>query len=116
MNTDKTEVTFFGSRHQLNHVSANHVKVPNDLVASKSKKKYLEVFLDESLSMKDHIRAKCQVAAYNIRHISMIRNFIDLDCAKMLTSSLVLTHLDYSNSALAGLPKTSLQMLKKVKN
>jgi hypothetical protein len=85
-------------------------------VGTNPKIKYLGVLLDETLSMKDHIKAKCQVAAYNIKRISMIRKFIDMDCAKMLASSLVLTHLDYSNSALAGLPRSSLKMLQKIQN
>ena len=66
--------------------------------------------------MLDHIKLKCQTAAYNIRRIASVRRFIDTSTAKMLASSLVLVHLDYSNSILAGLPKTSIHLLQRIQN
>ena len=66
--------------------------------------------------MEKHISSKCSAATINIRCIAAIRRFIDLDTAKLLASSLVLTHLDYSNSVLCGLPKKSIMRLQRIQN
>jgi hypothetical protein len=46
----------------------------------------------------------------------MIRKYIDSDTAKLLASSLVLSHLDYSNNILSGLPNNTLHQLQRVQN
>ena len=116
MNATKTEITIFGSTKLLPKVTTTSLKILGDEVPTKPKLKYLGVWLDESLTMLDHIKFKCQTAAYNIRRIASIRRFIDTSTAKMLASSLVLVHLDYSNSILAGLPKTSIHLLQRIQN
>ena len=65
---------------------------------------------------KKHIASKCSAATINIRCIAAMRRFIDLDTAKLLASSLVLTHLDYSNSVLCRLPKKSIMRLQRIQN
>lgn len=47
---------------------------------------------------------------------SDIRPYIDIETAKMLASALVLSHLDYANSVLCGLPTKSIQKLQRVQN
>ena len=78
--------------------------------------KHLGVWLDQTLSFKHHIKLKCQTAAANIRKISMIRRYIDVNTAKQLASALVLSHLDYSNSILCGLPNSTIMMLQRIQN
>ena len=114
INATKTEITTFGSTKLLPKVTTTSLKILGDEVPTKPKLKYLGVWLDESLTMLDHIKFKCQTAVYNIRRIASVRRFIDTSTAKMLASSLVLVHLDYSNSILAGLPKTSIHLLQRI--
>ena len=78
--------------------------------------KYLGVHLDSTLSMEHHIQTKCASAIYNIRKLRQIRPFIDIDTAKMLASSLVLSHLDYANVVLSGLPSKCIGKLQRVQN
>jgi hypothetical protein len=116
MNCNKTEVTLFGSRYFLDKISTSFIKVGNVQVKAEPMLKHLGVWLDDTLTFKHHIKVKCQVAASNIRKISMIRAYIDINSAKQLASGLVLSHLDYSNSVLCGLPNTSIDMLQRIQN
>jgi hypothetical protein len=58
--------------------------------------------------MAKHISSKCTAATVNIKSISSIWRFINLDTAKWLATSLVLTHMGYSNSTLCSRPRKSI--------
>ena len=116
MNPTKTETIIIASKSSLDKIHHNSIEVDQDEVAISTHLKYLGVWLDSSLSMEKHISSKCHTASINIRNIASIRRYIDLDTAKLLASSLVLTHLDYSNSILCGLPKKSLLRLQRIEN
>jgi hypothetical protein len=92
------------------------INVAGEIVSFSDGFRYLGVYLDSRLNLKEHVQRKVKVAAGNIRKISCIRKYIDLDTAKLLATSLVLTHLDYSNSVLSGLPQSTLNKLQRVQN
>ena len=116
MNAKKTEITIFGSKPMLAKTKVDSLNVDGDHVCVSGSLKYLGVWLDCNLNMKQQIDHKVKVAAMNIRRISSIRHFIDKETAKTLASSLVLSHLDYANSVLCGVPKTSLAKLQRCQN
>ena len=116
LNPSKTEVIIFGSPQMLLKNTITSINVAGDNIKVGDCIKYLGANLDANLSFKDFISQKCKVAAINIRNISQIRKFIDIKIAKQLATSLVLSHLDYSNSVLSGLPATSLKPLQRVQN
>jgi hypothetical protein len=116
LNTDKTEVVIFASRIKLSHVNSETIEVAGDNISISGDLKYLGVWLDNHLAFDKQISHKCKLAAINIRCIASIRRFIDLDTAKLLATSLVLSHLDYSNCVLFGLPKKSLDKLQRSQN
>ena len=76
---------------------------------AKSVIKFLVAYLDEFLNMKTHIANRTKNELYNIYLIKNIRQYITQDTAKMLLCSLVLSQLDYLNSALMDLPKATLR-------
>ena len=76
----------------------------------------LGVILDRRLSMKEHINKVCQMAYWELRRISSIRQYLTEDAAKTLVVSLVLSRLDYGNCLLAGVPECLLHKLKKIQN
>ena len=90
--------------------------VAEECVTISSKLKYLGVLLDSTLSLNEHVMIKCKTATFNIRNIQMIRKYIDIDTAKLLATSLVLSHLDYSNNILAGLPNSTIYKLQRIQN
>ena len=65
--------------------------------------------------MKKHINKVCQMAYWELRRISSIRQYLTEDAAKTLVISLVLTRLDYGNCLLAGVPECLLHKLNKQK-
>ena len=58
LNTDKTEVIWFGSRANLNklHSQEHHIQISSEIIIPTSVVRDLGVQLDSELSMKQHIR------------------------------------------------------------
>ena len=116
LNPKKTDVIIFGSQPMLNKHAVTSINVDGDRIDVGSCIKYLGASLDASLTFKEFISQKCRAAIINIRNIAHIRKFIDVKFAKQLASSLVLSHLDYSNSVLCGLPASSIDPLQRAQN
>jgi len=76
----------------------------------------LGVTLDTHLTMQKHIGKVCSTAFYHLRKIAKIRKHISRSAAVQLVSALVLSHIDYGNSLLAGLPANRLYPLQKVQH
>ena len=76
----------------------------------------LGFYFDEYLGMQQHITKLCQIIHFVLKGISNIRNLLDEDTCKMLTHSLVTSRLDYCNSLLYGLPKSSIVRLQLMQN
>ena len=72
--------------------------------------------LDSRLSMKEHINKVCQMAYWELRRTSSIRQYLTEDAAKTLAVSPVLPLLDYGNCLLAGVPECLLHKLQKIQN
>ena len=73
MNEGKTEFIIIGSSHQIAKCSMTHLKVNNVEVQRSSVIKYLGTHMDEKLSFKEHITAKCRTAAINLQRIKAMR-------------------------------------------
>ena len=52
----------------------------------------------------------------NVRRLRNIRYALTIDTAKILSSALILPHLDYANAILYGLPKKTLNMIQRIQN
>ena len=72
MNEGKTEFIIIGSSHQIAKCSTTHLNVNNIEVQRSSVIKYLGTHMDEKLSFKEHITAKCRTAAINFQRIKAI--------------------------------------------
>ena len=116
MNGEKTEFILFGNPRQLLKCTSKDLTLESDTINITDTVKYLGGHLDKSLTMKAHINAKCKSAWFNLRKIKSIRKYITKDIANTLAVTLCLSHLDYGNSLLFGLPQTSLKILQRVQN
>ena len=116
MNTSKTEFMLFGHRSQLDKCTMDSITVCSDVVHLTSSLKYLGVYFDEFLSFKQHISNKCRIASHNLYCIRQIRQYITLDICHQLVHSLVISHLDYSNAILYGLPASTLAPLQRIQH
>ena len=101
INDGKTEFIVIGTSSSLWKNTLDSIEIGNTKIHRSSKMKFLGVFLDEKLSFKDHIQNRLKKANYNLRLISNIQKYIDIDTTKMLLCTLVLSQLDYVNSILS---------------
>ena len=116
LNPDKTEFICFGYYKQLSKLTKDSIKVNDCDIRASESVKCLGSWLDKTLSMKDHIKKKSQTAMYNLRKIKSLRKYLTSDACQTLVLSLVMSHLDYNNSALNGLPTSTLKPFIRIQN
>ena len=116
MNNAKTELITFGSRSVLKKQQLPEIRVENEVVKSSESIRFLGITLDQDLEMKKFISSKVRAAYVNFNKINKIRIFLTEEETKMLMSSNVLSHLDYGNSILVNLPKSTTKSLQFVQN
>ena len=116
LNTSKTELIWFdrrsGSHPDLNTLSLQLDKTcsirPSTVVRD------LGVLLDSKLSMSNHVNSVAKACFFHLRRIRQIKRCLNEHCLQILVHSLVLSRIDYCNSVLYGLPKSTLSPLTSV--
>ena len=78
--------------------------------------RYLGAYLDSAPNFKEYIKINCQVAMLNLLKIKATRKFLTRKASSRAVIALVMSHLDYANSILGGLPKVSINPLQRVQN
>jgi hypothetical protein len=63
-----------------------------------------------------HSNKKCGIAMKNLLKIRQIRKYLTTDACHTLVRGLVISHLDYANSLLLGLPECDIKKLQRVQN
>ena len=72
--------------------------------------------MDANFTLSSHINDLCKKAFFFINSIGRIRKYLPLDPLQRLVNALVISHLDYCNSVLYGLPYYELAKLQRVQN
>ena len=116
MNEGKTEFIIIGSSHQIAKCSTTQLKVNNVEVQRSSVIKYFGTHMDERLSFKEHITAKCRTAAINFQRIKAIQRVLTEQVMETLVLGTVMSHLDYCNAILCDLPNTNISQLQAIQN
>ena len=116
MNNSKTEFIMFGSQQHLLKCTTNTININRKEIPKSNFIKYLEGWVDAMLSFKTHTTKKCQSAMVNLVKIHNIRKYLRDDAAKTLLVGLFLSHLDYANAILAGLPERDINKLQRKEN
>ena len=78
--------------------------------------KYLGAWLDQNLTLTEHVNGKCQNAMINLLKIKQPRRVLTQEATHILVRGLVISHLDYYNSMFAGLPTCRINLLQWVQN
>ena len=78
--------------------------------------KYLGIQMDSLLNLEKHVNSVTSTAYYHLRNISKIRQALDIDSAKSLVQSLVISRLDFCNSILSKYPQRLTSKLQRVQN
>ena len=116
MNSAKTEFIYFGSRIQLSVCVVTYLNVNGKLVEKATLIKYLRAWLDAPISFKEHTTKKCQTAIINYLHIRNICHLLTDSACETLLLSLCVSHLDYANALLYGLPATTIDKFQRIQN
>ena len=116
MNDGKTEFIMFGAKTQLAKCKTTSIDVNKTVVSKREVVKYLSTWMDCNLTFKDHIVKKCRTAIINLQQIKLIRPFLNPEACTTLMLGLVISHLDYCNSILVGLPDVSINRMQRVQN
>ena len=118
LNDVKTDMAWFGSHANLIKLanvdcslSIGEVAVKPSIVV-----RDLGVLLDSELTLKQHISKVASCCYYHIRRLRQVSRFVSRDVMMQLTSAFILSRLDYCNSILAGLPKSTIDTLQRVQN
>ena len=109
LNPEKTELIWFGSRANLDRLQAMDTTIHLDQVDIKPIYcvRDLGVLLDSSLSMYEHITKVTLTCFFHLWRLRKLSRILDIDDRKRHVCVLVLTRVDYCNSALAGLSDTA---------
>ena len=116
MNNSKTEYIVFGGCQQLTKCTANTLNANGETTERSQKIKYLGAWLDSELTLKHQVSMKCRSAMCSLQRIKLIRHLLDVEAAHTLVRGLVLSHLDYVNAILIGLPNITIRKLQLVQD
>ena len=116
MNSAKTEFLLVGSRRQLSNRVTTEINVNGEAVKHSACIKYLGAWVDDKLNFKIHIANQCQITMWNLQKLKAICNILTEETCKTLVIGLVISHLDYANAILVGLPETDIHKLQWVQN
>ena len=76
----------------------------------------LGLHLDSQLSMKQHVAKVAAICYYQLRRLRQIRRRVGREVTIRLILAIIMSLIDYCNSALAGLPQSTLAPLQRVQN
>ena len=116
LNYDKTEYILFGSWQQLKKTSQEPLDAQGDPIAVCQVVRYLAGFLDQNLNFKKHIKEKTKKAMANIIKIHAIWKYLTVQSCSTLILMFCITHLDYANAMLCGLPSSTLRKYQTIQN
>ena len=107
LNASKTELIWFTRRTKNDNDFAEQIDKdcciqPSDVVRD------LGVFLDNTLSMTNHISSVTKSCFFHLRRIRQIKRCLNEKCLRTLVQATVISRLDYCNSILINLPDITL--------
>jgi len=113
INPDKTELIFIPGcfpTHDLTTTFYNSVLAPTPTARK------LGVTLDSQLSLSANITATTRSCRYMLHNTRRIRPLLTQKAAHALVQAQVISHLDYCNSLLSGLPDNTIRPLQLIQN
>ena len=116
LNESKTELVLIGKKTHISKMTYDAITIGGEEIRATPCAKNLGVYIDQELSMRHQINSVVKSCNVQLRILWSIRKFLDIESAKTLAISLVMSKLDYCNSLYFGLPKTLINELQRVQN
>jgi len=114
LNDDKTELITF--HKDKTEIFIDSVQVGHTLTHRVCNVRNLGFIFDENLHLKDYVMNLCKTVQFQIHIISQIRHLLDECTTATLVHALVTSRIDYCNSLLFGLPKSTMNKIQKLQN
>ena len=76
----------------------------------------LGLHFDEELKYSSHVKKLTSISFNMIHNIARIHHQLDIEATKTLVQALVLSHVDYYNSMLLGIPNYNIQKIQYIQN
>ena len=111
MNSVKIEFLLVGSRQQLSKCVSTEININGEVVKHSACIRYLGAWADDKLNIKVHIATKCCIAMWNLQKLKAICHHLTEETCTTLVMGLLISHLDYANVILVGLPDTDIHKL-----
>ena len=109
------EFIMFGSRKMLTKCTTD-INISGTSSKRENIIRYLGAWLDSVWSFKYNVKIKCKSAMFNLVCIKRLRSSLTVEAANILVVELVISHLDYANSILFGVPDIMMKQLQHVQN
>lgn len=116
LNPEKFEFIIFHKRQNRINRSDYALNLHSGTFEPVAEIRNLGVTLDATLNMESHVNRIVRSCRHQLRSIAKIRRNLNKETCQTLISSLVLSRIDYANSLLTGLPKSTLHKLQLVQN
>ena len=116
INDSKTEFIVFRSLQAKQDLSSLSVYVGDSIIQQSSTVRDLGVIFDQFLSFDDYIRSVCRSTHFHLRNIGRLRHLLSHHATAQLIHARISTRLDYCNSVLYNLPKSSILRLQRIQN
>ena len=116
LNPEKTEFIIIGNSPQLKKLTTKSINAGNSTVERTNVVKCLGTYVDENLNLRHHVNNKCKIAMFNLLKIKSIRHYLTKETTQTLVLSLEMSHLDYTNSILAGSPASLIYKYQRIQS
>ena len=115
LNSEKTEFILFRTRQKLSNIGDISLHICNDTVILMDHVRDLGFIIDNLLKNGQHVN-KITSSCYCMLHdITKVTPCLDTKTAQLITQALVLSHMGYCNSLLAGTAQYQLDKLQCIK-
>ena len=116
LNPSKTELSLFGSPHNLAKLNKVSLAIDNNIITSTDHVRNLGIYLDSKLSMDHFVNDKVKTCSYYLRNISRIRHYLTPNATKTLVHAFIISRIDYTNSVLFGINSNLIRRLQVLQN
>jgi hypothetical protein len=116
LNSDKTELLFFGSRNSLSKLNIPTIQINDCSIIPTTSARNLGAQFDNHMNMNNHVNSVCKSANFHIRNISSIRKYLNEGTTKHLVHTFVTSRIDYANSLLCGITQVNINKLQLIQN
>ena len=114
LNTEKNEMMLVGSSVRISSVGCESADIDGSCIPFQTTVTYLGVYLDQTLSMKQHISNHCRTTFLALRRIASIRPFLSNISTGKLVASMITSRLDYYNATFAGVADEQIARIQKI--